>query len=77
MAQARVSTLGTDQPTRRALEGRQIERPSQVEIGVPMAQLSMFQLPTLTFEPQWCEIHLVVASLALTGRTIHFEGSQG
>jgi hypothetical protein len=38
-AQPRVSTLGTDQPTRRALKGRQIERPNKVEIGVPMAQL--------------------------------------
>jgi hypothetical protein len=37
--QPRVSTLGTDQPTRRALKGRQIERPNKVEIGVPMAQL--------------------------------------
>jgi hypothetical protein len=38
-AQPRVSTLGTDQPTRRALKGRQIERPNKVEIGIPMAQL--------------------------------------
>jgi hypothetical protein len=37
--QPRVSTLGTDQPTRRALKGRQIERPDKVEIGGPMAQL--------------------------------------
>jgi hypothetical protein len=35
-AQPRVSTLGTDQPERRALKlkGRQIERPFKVEIGV-------------------------------------------
>src|SRR5580693_963292 len=34
LSQPRVSTLGTNQPTRRALKGRQIERPNKVEIGV-------------------------------------------
>jgi hypothetical protein len=32
----RVATLGTDHPERRALKGRQIERPNKVEAG-PMA----------------------------------------
>jgi hypothetical protein len=44
-AQPRVSTLGTDQPTRRALKGRQIERPNKVEIRVQWRNCNMFELP--------------------------------
>jgi hypothetical protein len=40
--QPRVSTLGTDQLERRALKGRQSERPNKVEVGGPMANSNTF-----------------------------------
>jgi hypothetical protein len=36
---------------RRALKGRQIERPNKVEIGGQWCNCNRFQLPALTFAP--------------------------
>jgi hypothetical protein len=48
----RVSTLGTDHTERRALKGRQIERPNKVEVGVQWPIVTCFNC-ALTFAPQW------------------------
>jgi hypothetical protein len=43
---------GNRPPRRRALKGRQIERPNKVEVGVQWRNCHMSQLRTLTFVPQ-------------------------
>jgi hypothetical protein len=54
--QPRVSTLGTDQPERRALKGRQIECPNKVEVGVQWPIVTCFN-GALTFRAAMgCEI---------------------
>jgi hypothetical protein len=47
-----VSTLGTNTPKRRALKGRQTERPNKVEVGSNGQIVSTSELRALTFARQ-------------------------
>jgi hypothetical protein len=62
---------------RRALKGRQIERPNKAEVGFDGPIVARPSCALLLLRRNRCDLNRVPASLAPSGRTVDFEVSQG